>query len=409
MLVLALRNLWRNKLRTGITLAAISGGLTLIMVGNNLNHGMYQDMIKKGISTIAGHVVVQPEGWQDDPDAVERTVPDAAAVAEEVAAAWPGATVVQRTFFGGLLTSPTSSAGVGITAIQPDVETEVSEWHTKVAEGEWLEPGDTRGILIGAKLAETLDVKLGKKLVLMGQGKEEVVSQLFRVRGILETGSAQADGILAITTLEAAQQFLGQPGGASQISVHLEASDDSEAALAAVQSAVGSTAGLEILGWKEAVAEIYEFTQTDRRTNNSFMFIIGIIVAFGIVNTILMSVMERIREFGVMLALGTPPLKLRSMILTEGLLIGILGAGIGLLFGSAITSYLVTEGIDYSEMMGESFDMAGVSISTVIKAQWDWFSMSIYCAVAVLLSVLSTVYPAWKAGALRPASAMRHV
>ncbi len=409
MFLLAIRNLWRNKIRTGITLAAISGGLTLIMMGNNLNHGMYQDMIKKGISTIAGHVVVQPEGWQDDPDAVDRSVADADAIAEKVAGAWPGAKVVQRTFFGGLLTSPTSSAGVGITAIQPEAEPIVSDWHTKVSEGEWLKEGDARGILIGAKLAETLDVKVGKKLVLMGQGKEEVVSQLFRVRGIIKTGSAQADGILAITSVEAAMTFLEQPGAVSQISLHLPVSDDSDAALAAVQGAVAGTAGIEVLGWKEAVAEIYEFTQTDRRTNNSFMFIIGIIVAFGIVNTILMSVMERIREFGVMLALGTPPLKLRAMILVEGLVIGVLGAAIGLAFGSALTSYLVTNGIDYSEMMGESFDMAGVSISTVIKAQWDWVSMAAYCVVAVVLSILSTVYPAWKAGALQPVEAMRHV
>jgi ABC-type lipoprotein release transport system permease subunit len=408
MFLLALRNLWRNKVRTGITLAAISGGLTMIIMGNNLNHGMYQDLIKKGISTIAGHVVVQPKGWQDDPDAVERSIPDAAAVTATVQGAWPDATVVQRTFFGGLLTSPTSSAGVGITAVQPDLEVTVSDWHTKVSDGEWLKPDDDRGILIGAKLAETLDVGVGKKLVLMGQGKEDVTSRLFRVRGIIKTGSAQADGILAFTTLGAAQAFLEQPGGVSQVSLHLESADDSDAALAAVEAAFPGAAELEVLGWKEAVKEVYSFTQTDRRTNNTFMGIIGIIVAFGIINTILMSVMERIKEFGVMLALGTPPLKLRGMILTEGLLLGILGAAIGLGFGSLITSYLVSTGIDYSEMMGESLDMAGVSISTVIKAQWDWLSMGVYCGVAIFLSVLSTVYPAWKAGALRPVEAMRH-
>jgi len=409
MLQLALRNLWRNKLRTIITLLAISGGLSMIVMGNNLNHGMYQKLIRTGIATIAGHVVVQPEGWQKDPDAVERSIADADEVAATMQAAWPDTIVTQRTFLGGLLTSPNGSAGVGITAVQPDIEPTVSDWHTKVVEGEWLEPGDKRGIIIGAKLAETLDVGLGKKVVLMGQGKDDVSSKLFRIRGILKTGSAQADGFLAIISVTAAQDFLEQPGAVSQISLHLPVTEQSDEALAAVTSALGGGAGLEILGWKEAVAEVYEFTRTDRRTNNWFMFIIGLIVALGIVNTILMSVMERIREFGVMLALGTPPLKLRRMILTEGLLIGVLGAALGMAFGGAMTYYLVETGIDYSEMIGESFDVAGVSIDTMIKAEWDWFSMSLYAAIAVVLSVLATVYPAWKAGALRPVDAMHHV
>jgi ABC-type lipoprotein release transport system permease subunit len=409
MLTLALRNLWRNKLRTAITLLAISGGLTMIIMGNNLNHGMYQKMIRTGISTQAGHVVVQPKGWQEDPDAVDRWVDNADAVAATVQAAWPESTVTQRTFFGGLLTSPNGSSGVGITAVQPDLEKTVSEWHTKISEGEWLKADDHRGILIGAKLAETLEVTVGKKVVLMGQGKDDVSSKLFRIRGIIRTGSAQVDGFLAIVTVEAAQIFLDQPGGASQISLHLAVSDDSDEALAAVRSALAGGAGLEILGWKVAVAEVYEFTRTDRRTNNSFMFIIGLIVALGIVNTILMSVMERIREFGVMLALGTPPARLRGMILTEGLFIGLMGAALGLGFGSAVTSYLVENGIDYSEMIGESFDVAGVSVSTLIKAEWDFLSMGVYASVAVVLSVLATVYPAWKAGSLRPVEAMRHV
>ncbi len=410
MLSLAFRNLWRHKIRTSITLAAIGGGLTLIIFSMNLNHGMYQEFIRLGIATTAGHVVVQAEGWQEDPDALERSIPDAGAVAARVAEAWPDGTVAQRTFFGGLLTSPHSAATVGITAVQADVEPEVSAWHTKIVEGEWLKPADKRGIVIGRKLAETLDVSVGKKVVLMGQGKDEVTSQLFRVRGILATGSAQIDGILALTSVEAAAKFLEQPGTASQISLHLPLAEQTDAALAAVQGAVGDVEGVEILGWKEAVNEIYEFTRTDRRTNNSFMFFIGLIVAAGIVNTILMSVMERIREFGVMLALGTPPKRLRLMILSEGLVLGLLGAGIGLGLGSWITSYLVTNGIDYGAMgMGESFDVSGVALDTHLYAAWDWFSMSCYAAVAVLLSVFATVYPAWKAGMLKPVEAMRHV
>ncbi len=409
MLSLALRNLWRNKLRTSITLLAIGGGLMLIMMGNNLNYGMYQDMIRTGISTIAGHVVVQPEGWKEDPDPTEHSVANADRIAEQVQAAWPEGRVVQRIFLGGLLNSTTSSAAVAISAVQPEAETEISDWHTKVAEGSWLKPNDKRGILIGAKLAETLEVGIGKKVVLMGQGKDEVNSQLFRVRGIIKTGSTQADGILTIVSVQAAQTFLEQPGAVTQVSLHLPTSDSTDDALAAVQSALAGTPGIEVLGWKDAVEEVYGLVKTDQKTNDSFFLLIGLIVALGIINTILMSVMERIREFGVMLALGTPPNRLRTMILCEGLVLGLLGASLGLALGSAVTIPLIEHGIDYSQMMGETMDMAGVTVSTHIKAAWNWPKMLIYSAIAVVLSVVATIYPAWKAGVLRPVEAMRHV
>jgi len=408
MLRLALRNLWRNKRRTLITASSIAGGLVLIIMGNNLNHGTYLEFIRVGVSTTAGHVVVQGEGWQADPDPLKFQVSDAASVASKVQAAVPEGTVVKRTFLGGLLNSATNSVGIVTTAIQPEAEAKVSEWHTKLVEGEWLEPGDKRGIILGVDLARTLEVGLGKKVVLMGQGKDDVASRLFRVKGLIRTGAAQVDGFFALVSLESAQAFLEQPGAASQVSLHLSDPGGTDAALASVQGALSSEQGLEVLGWKDAVKPIYDFTKIDRRMNNSFMSILGLMVALGILNTILMSVMERMREFGVLLALGTPPGRLRRMILSEGLLLGLFAASVGLAMGAGVTSYLVEHGVDYTEMMGETMEVEGVAISTVIYASWDWFSMSIYTAVAVFLSVLATVYPAWKAGRIAPVEAMRH-
>ena len=408
MLRLALRNLWRNKRRTLITASSIAGGLVLIIMGNNLNHGTYLEFIRVGVSTTAGHVVVQGEGWQADPDPLKFQVSDAASVASKVQAAVPEGTVVKRTFLGGLLNSATNSVGIVTTAIQPEAEAKVSEWHTKLVEGEWLEPGDKRGIILGVDLARTLEVGLGKKVVLMGQGKDDVASRLFRVKGLIRTGAAQVDGFFALVSLESAQAFLEQPGAASQVSLHLSDPGGTDAALASVQGALSSEQGLEVLGWKDAVKPIYDFTKIDRRMNNSFMSILGLMVALGILNTILMSVMERMREFGVLLALGTPPGRLRRMILSEGLLLGLFAASVGLAMGAGVTSYLVEHGVDYTEMMGETMEVEGVAISTVIYASWDWFSMSIYTAVAVFLSGLATVYPAWKAGRIAPVEAMRH-
>ena len=409
MLRLALRNLLRNWILSGICCGAVALVLTFVIMGNNMNHGSYLAMLDKGISTTAGHVVVQGEGWDDDPDPLEHQVEDAAAIAAIVQKIHPKAAVLQRIYLGGLLTSATNSVAVAVTAIRPDDERKVTDLHENINEGAWLEAGDERGIVLGFELAKKLEVGVGKKVVLMGQGKDEVASRLFRVRGLVRTGAAQADGFLAIATLAGAQDFLGQPGAASQISLHLKDPAGTDAALAAVKQALSDRQGLEILDWKKAVDNLYEFTEVDRATNNKIMFIIGLIGALVILNIILMSVMERMREFGVMLAIGMTPGQLRRLILTEGLLLGLTSALLGLLGGSLITLYLVKYGIDYSSMMGETMEMSGVAISTHLYGAWDTHHMAASSIIAVFLSVTATIYPAWKAGKLQPVEAMRHV
>ncbi len=409
MLRLAFRNLLRNRILSGICCASVAGVLTLVIMGNNLNHGTYLAMLDKGISTTAGHVVVQGEGWQEDPDPLKHRVENAAEIAAKIQADRPDAIVLQRTFLGGLLTSATNSVAVAVTGVVVEQEKKVTDLHEKVTEGAWLEAGDERGILLGFELAKKLEVGVGKKVVLMGQGKDEVASRLFRVRGLIRTGAAQADGFLAVVSLAGAQDFLDQPGAASQISLHLDGPGGTDASLAEVKEALSGHEGLEILGWKEAVDDLYEFTEVDRATNNKFMFVIGFIGALVILNVILMSVMERMREFGVMLALGMTPGKLRRLILTEGLVLGLVSAALGLAGGAALTAYLVRKGIDYSAMMGDTMEMSGVAISTHLHGAWDTHHMAASSIIAVFLSVAATIYPAWKAGKLQPVEAMRHV
>ena len=273
MLRLAIRNIWRNKVRTMITGSAVAGGLALLMVGHNINHGNYMALLETGVSTASGHVVVQGAGWQDEPNPVDFRVVDSVEVADELRAAFPEDKVLRRSMGAGLLSSPKNAVGVVVSAIEPTLEAEVSDWHEKVVEGKWLAEDDTRGIVLGAELARTLGVGLGKKVVLMGQGKEDVSSRLFRVRGTFRTGAAQADGFMAFTTVASFQEFLGEPGAASQISLHLQDPETTDAALARVRERLGAREGLEILPWKEALAELYQFTVLDRSMNFKFMFL----------------------------------------------------------------------------------------------------------------------------------------
>jgi len=407
---LAFRNLTRNKRRTLITLTAISGGLALFIWSITLATGSYQEMIRVGVSTMAGSVVVQGEGYQEEQE-MEIGVPDADAVAETIAGLYPEARVIQRSFIAGLLNSPVNSIGIAATAIDPALEPLVSDWHEKIVEGEFLSPDDPRGILIGAKMAEALGVGLGDKLVMMAQGEEEVNSRLFRVTGVFRTGSAEMDGFLTLIHLDAARELLEQPGASTQVSLHLPDIADAPEARDAILAALGASAGaVEVLTWDEALPEMHMMLVRDEETNNVMMGFIGLIAAFGVLNTVLMSVMERMREFGVLLALGMPPSSLSSLVLLEGTLLGFVGVSLGLGLGLAASYPLIVYGIDFSSLMGmEQVDMGGVSMSAMIYGALDWERNILFCVAGLVMTALASVYPAWRASKLQPVEAMNHI
>lgn len=409
MFLLAARNLFRNTRRTIITLLGIAFGLGMVEVTITLQAGQYADMLEAGVSSLAGHVVVQQDGWQDDREE-ERVLTGAAGVADTLRGAFPEATVTSRLLLGGLLTSPRGSVGAALTGVDGPAEAAVQTIDERVREGTWLD-GDGRGIVIGEKMAEALQVKLGDKVVWMGQhGTEtEVQSRLFRVKGIFRTGAAELDGFVAFADLPAAQEVYGTPDVAHQVAIHLRNPDDTAATHA---RAVGLFAGrdeLDVLDWEHAIPEIVAMIAVDRTSNNVIMFIIGSIVAMGALNTLLMSAMERTREFGVMLALGLRPGQLGRLLLTEGLLIGILGACLGLLFGALLSWPLVEVGLDYRQALGETYETGGVVLSGLIKGRWHPTRGLLYAGFAVLMATLAALYPAWFVTRLQPVDAMRHV
>jgi ABC-type lipoprotein release transport system permease subunit len=404
---LAARNVWRNRRRSLITMAAISLGLAMMIWGRNLNAGSYDEMVSVGVSQMAGHVVVQYPGWQEDRDR-DQLVVSASAVSEKLSAEFPDATVVSRAFLSGLLTSPNNSVGIGLNAVQPSGETLVADWEEKLTDGEWLQDDDARGILVGVGVADTLQVELGDKVVFMTQGADEVTSKLFRVRGLLKTGSKELDGFFALATLPAAQELLEQDDVAHQVSVHLPNPKDSEAAALQAQ-ALFPGQDLVVMNWMDAIPEIYQLIQMDQQYNILFMFIIGLIVAVGVANTVLMAVMERVKEFGVLLAVGMSPKRLAAMVVTEGTVLGLLSVALGVALGAVATYPIYAHGWDLTAAMGESYEMSGVAISAVLFAKYDWAAMALFATGGVVMTVLATLYPAAKAARLEPVEAMSHV
>ena len=341
---LAFRNLFRNARRTLITLSAIGSGLGLVLMMVGMQAGQYAEMLRIGISTLAGHVVVQADGWQEERDA-EQLLEGADGVTEALVDAFPDGTVTPRLFLGGLVTSPYNASGVALRGVVPSAEATVDTLDEKMVDGEWLADDDDRGIVMGAKLAEVLKVEVGDKVVYMGQGpgQDEMASRLFRVRGLYRTGGVELDGMAVMVTIAAARDLIEQPDVAHQVALHLRDPEDSASARQRALELVGAP-GRDVLDWPEALPELVHFIRIDRVSGDAFMTVMGLIVAMGVLNTVLMSVLERARELGVLMATGLRPPHVVALIVIENLALAAFALALGTVLGAAGGWYMVEVG-----------------------------------------------------------------
>ncbi len=405
---IALRNLWRNKRRSLITISAIAFGLAMLVFSSGFGDGAHGQMIEAGVRAMAGHVVVQGEGWQKKRE-MDIVVPDSPQIVQQLSEALPDAGIVQRVYMQGLLTSPSGSAGVAVSAVEPALEAEVGDLDEKLVEGEYL-GDDPTGIVLGKALAKTLDVGLGGKVVLMVQRQGDIESQLFRVVGIFEVGIDEIDAFTAQVPLPAAQQMLGLGDDVTQISVHMPSHRHTRPALETVETTLAGVAGIDVLPWKRAMPDLYEYLVLDEAGMYVMLVVVALIVAMGILNTVLMSVLERLREFGVMLSLGATPRRLASLVMTEAFLMGTLSVVLGVSLGITLNALLAINGLDLTELAGDtgSMEAAGVAMDMHIFPDLSAWKTAIFAAIAFTMTLLAAIYPAWKAATLRPIECLQH-
>jgi len=393
-------------------MSAIAFGLSLLVVSSALGDGAHNQMIRYGVANQAGHVVIQKKGYQKE-GKVELAIKDAKTLRDRLESLVPADTeIVARVFFQGLLTSPRGATGIAMVGVEPSVEARVGNLDEKIVEGRYLQDSDKKGIVIGKALAETLSVKLGDKLVLMTQRDGEIENVLFRVVGIFVTGMDELDGFYAHAPIQKVQEALGMEGAVSQLSLHLtDARKVDELSENLRQALKADLNQIEILPWQEALPELYEYVVIDDGGLYVLILIIAIVVCFGILNTVLMSVLERTKELGVMLSLGMTPFQVGSLILTESMMLGffsiLLGAGLG-----ALMSWpLVINGIDLGALSGGmegSLSAGGVPLEMKAYGDLSLYKVIVFSGVTFGLTLIAAIYPTWKAARLHPVEAMRH-
>ncbi len=407
MLKLAWRNLWRNRTRTLITISAIALTYSVYLMLMGIQEYTYAEMETAAANAAGGAVLIQGAGYQANP-LNDIVMLDGDAIVAKVKAA-PGVEhVASRVLLDGLLSTSASAIPVRLRGVDPAVEKQFQDLTKYLTEGTLLGGDESDPIVLGSGIVSELELQLGDRVILSVNARDgEMRRALFHLTGILHTNSRLTDKGLALTTIEAARKSVDETSILTQIGVIGEG--EPAALAAAAKAALGETDGLEVLTWQEAMPDLVGFIEMDRSYGALMAIIIFLVVWFAIMNTFLMVVMERVRELGLLTALGLSTRRIGILVLSETFLLAGVALAFGLLVGFIGHSVIASVGIDPVVIMGaEQVEVAGIAMSdgrirSVISIS-RWINVTFSVLVMVLLSGL---YPAYKAVRMQPADAMR--
>jgi len=405
---LAWRNLWRNKRRTWLTVSAIAFVTVLMVFLITLQLGSYDLMIDSSLRILVGQMQVQREGYLDKHQ-IRTVVPDARALAGRWRAdpALKSVGIAVRAEGFALASSGTRSFGVQVLGSEPDHEGSVSTIPGQIKSGRWLQGTNAPEVVVGSVLAQNLKIKAGDELTLLGSAMDgSVAATVVTVVGIFESGMRELDRLAVEIPIGHFQEIFGMGNNAHAIVFLAPTLTALPAMEAAVTGRLPPDQKLVVIGWERLIPGLKELTQADW-TTGWFMYIaLIVVVTFSILNTFIMSVLERTREFGIMLALGATPWRIGSLVFTETACLAFIGLGIGVVIGVAIAGYLSVAGFTYP---GLKELMAQYGLPGLIYPQLSFTSVLLGPAVILLFILVSALYPAFRIRKLEAVEAIHAV
>ncbi|MGZ5781258.1 MAG: ABC transporter permease, partial [Burkholderiaceae bacterium] len=405
LLNLAWRNTLRNPRRTALTLVAFSVGVAALVFAWSVFDGSNAQMINNMTGNYTGYIQIHSRGYTDDPS-VDRAfnVQDFSALKfNEI----PGiAAVSPRIETLALISSAENSRGLILIGVDPVQEPSVTALHKKISAGRYFAEGEKGGILLGKSLAKVLGVGIGGEVAVLTQGMQgSIGAQRYKVRGLYDTQNDMVDSMQAFISMADAEELLSSQGQMTTIAIKLDDRDKTDAVVQKIGAQLGDK--FEVEGWKQLLPEVAQSVDFHESVGKVITLILFGIVAIGVANTVLMSVMERLREFGVMMAVGTSSKQVFRIIIYEGLILGLLGFAIGLAIGYALVSYFGSVGLALTRQ-----DQSVQLMQGVARAIYPHLSVDrmLYISTAVLtVIVTASLYPAWKIARMVPLHAMQGV
>jgi ABC-type lipoprotein release transport system permease subunit len=401
---LAWRNLWRHSRRTWLTATAMIFSNVLLVFMISLQFGSYEMMISNTLKSFSGYLQVQAEGYNDDPK-MRSSVPGVLDLAVAMRTALPEAGIAARAAGFALASSEQRSFGIQVIGVQPRFEPAVSTLPGLVREGRFLDDPDAAEIVIGAIMARNLKVGVGDEITLLGSGRDgSFAAGVVTVAGIFESGMADMDRSFAEVPFGYFQETFYMAGHGHAVVVSLDSLEQIPAAQQAIEPTLEGHEGLALLDWDALNPGLKQAIQADMSSAWMMYAVLIVLVAFSVLNTQLMSVMERTREFGVVSALGVRPRKLAALVMLETALMAAIGLAIGLFLGWLVALYFNTYGLSYPGMEEAA---ARFNLPAKIYPSVTPLSMLLGPLVVFGFCLLAAVYPALRLLRLRPVESMR--
>lgn len=406
---MAWRNIWRNSRRSVLTILAIVFATMLLVFMLSFQFGSYDTMINTAVKIHTGHVQVQAEGYRDKMD-IRLVVPNPGAVDDVIKDTPEINAYTSRANAFSLVSSSDRTYGVLLTGIDPEREAKVSTLKKLVRRGEYLAQEDTDMALVGELLAENLKVDIGDELVVLGQGRDgSVAASVLKVKGIFSSGEDKFDRNSVQMSLGYFQDVFSMRGAVHEVVVlgsSLEDVKKIKKKLGAGVRSIDNDGKLVILDWMELMPGIVQSIKLDLVSGLIMYVILIVVVAFSILNTFLMAIFERTREFGVLMAIGMTPGRLMRSLFLESVTITFIGIILGIISGGMVTWYFQVHGIVIS---GASEFLSQYGLPERMYPQLSIFSVSIGAGIVLIITILTAIYPVLKVRRLRPVEAMTAV
>jgi len=399
---LAWRNIFRNKRRTLIAATAIGIGLTALIFIDAFMIGMEETMIRTATASFLGDAQIHREGFRDEQEAsmtIQALDAVTASLAEEtIVQHW-----TQRVLVSGVITSPANVSAINLVGVHPPTEKFLSLIDDAITEGTYFEGDNSRDIVIGAKLAEILEIGLGDRVVVTvaQAGTGELSQEMFRISGIYHFADEAMNSGMAFVRIEKSQEMLAIGNNVHEIAIKFTSIAYSQDATQPFWMTY-SEQGNEALSWTELMSQLTVVLEMTKYSKYIMGVILFGVVVFGIINTLFMSLYERMFEFGVLRAVGTRPFGMARVILFEAGALAIVSIGLGAILGFVLTAVLAHVGIDYT-----GIEMMGVTMQEFIYPVLEVQQFIIYPIWVFIFTIIAGLYPARYVAKMAPVDAMR--
>lgn len=396
---MALRNVLRNRRRSLLTGLMMAGGFTLFSATLGISGGTYGSIIDMFTRSRTGHAQVHAAGYLDRPSLHKTFDPARAAKALDGlpdVAAW-----APRVYAPSLAFAGSKTVGAQIMGIDPARERRAMRLETQLSSGTFVADAPSAGVVVSARLAAALGLKAGDEFSLIGQGADgSIANDNFRVAGVLSATESAFEGPWCLMHIDKAREFLALGNRAHEIALVFTDYRDAREDAALVAAALASPE-LDVQPWQVTEKEFYQAMLLDKKGGDITNYVIMLIVAIGVLNTVLMAVLERTREYGVLKALGTRPAAVFLLIMAEVLILTLISCAAGALGALALNHYLATHGIPIPNPVS----YGGMKFTVMLSAvTLETFTRPAWTVLAAALAV--GVFPALKAARITPVKAL---